>query len=95
MFLVFNTNNDKLKIYNSNNFIVFDDVCSVKYLKDDEYILIIIDKDIEENGIMRDYNFLFEEILISINVKMIITNVKSEKLQEITDFYKIPLIVIN
>ena len=95
MFLVFNTNNDKLKIYNSNNCIVFDDVCSVKYLKDDEYILIIIDKDIEENGIMRDYNFLFEEILISINVKMIITNVKSEKLQEITDFYKIPLIVIN
>lgn len=95
MFLVFNTESDKLKIYNEKNYIVFDDVCNVKYLKEDEYILIIIDKEFEENGIMRDYNFVFEEILISVNVKMIITNVDSSKLQEITDFYKIPLIVIK
>lgn len=95
MFIIFNTNNNKIKLYNADNCIIFDDICSLKYLENDEYILILIDSEVEENGVLKDYNFLFEEILISINVKSVITNTVSEKLHEITNFYKIPLIEIN
>ena len=96
MFIIFNTNEEKIKLHNAEDCIIFDDICNVKYLKDDDYILIIIDSVINEEGMLSNYDFVFEEILITLNVKMIITNIVSDKLRDITDFYKIPLVeVVN
>lgn len=95
MFIIFNTNSEKIKLYNAEDCIIFEDICNIKYLEDKDYILIIIDSDIDDNGVLQNYDFVFEEILITLNVKMIITNIVSEKLHEITDFYKIPLIELK
>jgi len=96
MFIIFNTNNEKVKLYNAEDCIVFEDICNIKYLENKDYILIVIDSDIDDDGVLKNYDFVFEEILITLTVKMIITNIASDKLRDITDFYKIPLIeVVN
>lgn len=95
MFVIFNGDNRKINLYNADGCVIFDDVCSLKYLNDDDYILILLDTVIEEDGSMKDYNFIFEEIIITINVKMIITNIENDKLKDISSFYKIPLIELK
>lgn len=61
----------------------------------DKTNIIIIDKiNINEEGIVEEYNYFFEEILISINVSLIIANQLNNKLLEIVDFHNIPLIIL-
>ncbi len=83
------------KIFNQDKSIVYlESICMLKRIKDKNNIIIIDNLSINDDGTVEELDFFFEEVLISIKVKLIITNTINQKLIDIVKFHQIPLIVI-
>jgi len=79
---------DKEVIYN-DNILYIEKACEVKDIEDEHNILILLDLDIDNNGVIKNHQFFLEEVVISIKVDTIISNTPNEKVKEICDFHKI------
>ena len=77
------------EIITNDNIVYLDSICKLKNINDDNNVLILIDLDIDNNGVIKNYNFFLEEVLITINIGTIISNTRNEKVEEICAFHKI------
>lgn len=69
-------------------------ICDLKQIKEKKNILLIDGTLLNDDGIIKDYNYFLEEVFISINILNVICINNSNKLQEICEFYKVNLINI-
>ena len=90
-------NNNKLILerFNKYKYILFDNICLLKKIKDKELEIILDCNYLNNDGTVEEYNFQLDEILISKNVKFIFAINPNEKISEICDFYNIPLIKLS
>ena len=77
------------EIIANDNIVYLDSICKLKNINDDNNVLILIDLDIDNNGVIKNYHFFLEEVLITINIGTIISNTRNEKVEEICAFHKI------
>lgn len=84
-----------LNFLNNEKFVVLKDVCELKHLHDEDYTVLLLDVDINEDGIIRELSCFFEEILITLRVLAVITTKANDKLREICSFHKISLLEIE
>lgn len=82
------------KKVNYKNIIFLDKICHLKKIKDKNNTLIIDCNLLDDNGIIKIYNYFLEEIFISININTIISINSNDKIKEICNFYKLELIDI-
>jgi len=92
MILIIDNREQKLDIKANDKLKVIDDLCKIKKFEQRPYALLLLDVEVDGEGIIKGYNYYFEELLISLDIIAIITTKTSQKLQEICDYYKIPLI---
>lgn len=76
-------------------FLVFKKICDVKTYGKEPYTIVLVDINVNDEGVVEKYNFMFEELIISLDVVTVITNKQSFKLQEICNYYKIPLLELK
>jgi len=77
------------EIINNDTIMYIDKPCNLKSIKDEKNTLILINLDIDNYGIIKNYQFFLEEVLITINVETIISNTPNDKVKEICDFHKV------
>jgi hypothetical protein len=77
------------EVIENENIVYLDNICKLKQINDDNNVLILIDLDIDNNGVIMNHHFFLEEVLITINVGTIISNTRNEKVEEICAFHKI------
>lgn len=95
IFLISNPEKKHLKLFNAENKIVFlDSLCLLKKVKDKNNTIIIDNININDEGIIEEFNYFFEEIIISISVSAIITNQLNKKILDISKFHDIPVIAL-
>ena len=87
-------NLSKVELNDPNKLIIFDSVCMLKNLTD-SYDLLLIDEQVNKEGLIKSKDIVFEEIIITIKVNKVISNVKSEKLENICNYHNIDLIYFN
>ena len=87
-------NLSKVELNDPNKLIIFDSVCMLKNLTD-SYDLLLIDEQVNKEGLIKSMDLVFEEIIITIKVNKVISNVKSEKLENICNYHNIDLIYFN
>ena len=87
-------NLSKVELNDPNKLIIFDSVCMLKNLTD-SYDLLLIDEEVNKEGLIKSKDIVFEEIIITIKVNKVISNVKSEKLENICNYHNIDLIYFN
>ena len=92
MILIINNKNKTPDIEANPNVIIFDELCKIKKYNQQPYVILLLDIEIDKDGILVGYDYFFEELLIMLDVVAIITTKYSEKLQELCHYYKIPLI---
>lgn len=95
MLLVIQNKESNTSIYGNENIVVLKSVCDLKTYRTGQYTILLVDIEIDENGVISKYNFAFEELIITLNVISIITNKSSSQLQNICNYYNIPLIELN
>ena len=97
LIIIYPSNNNKLILerFNKYKYILFDNICLLKKIKDKEIAIIIDCTCLNNDGIVNEYNFQFEEILISKKVEFIFAINPNEKITEISNFYDVPLIKLN
>ena len=78
-----------------DKFQIFKSICDVKTYREDTYTIVLVDINVSDDGVVEKYNFAFEELIVSLNVVTVISNKGSMKLQEVCNYYKIPLLVIK
>lgn len=89
MLLIIQNNMYNMNIIENHNVAILRSICDLKTYQACEYTILLIDVQIDENGIIVSHNFSLEEILISLNVVAIIANFKtksSKKSVTITKF---------
>lgn len=82
------------KKVNYKNIIFLDKICNLKKIKDKNNTLIIDCNLLDDNGIIKIYNYFLEEVFISININTIISINTNNKIKEICNYYKLELIDI-
>jgi len=88
-------NNEKdISIFNNKQFIQIKDICEIKELNESPYTVLLLDVAINDEGVIEEFNFFFEEIIITLDIIAVITNKENKKLREICDFHKISLLEI-
>jgi hypothetical protein len=93
MILILNHDRD-FNLYNNKQFIRLKDACDIKKLEDGQYTVLMLDTEINNEGIIEELSMFFEELIISVNVVAVITTKASEKLREICNFHNISLLEI-
>ena len=69
-------------------------ICNLKKIKENVELIFLNDITIDNNGIIKDYDFFLEEVLITKPIKIIIANFSNPKLEEICKHYKVELITL-
>ena len=87
-------NSSKVELNDPKKLIIFDSVCMLKNLTG-SYDLLLIDEEVNKEGLIKSKDIVFEEIIITIKVNKVISNVKSEKLENICNYHNIDLIYFN
>lgn len=77
------------EVKHNDNIIYIEKTCALKDIEDEHNILILLNLDIDNNGVIKNHQMFLEEIIISINVDTIISNTPNEKVKEMCDFHKI------
>lgn len=95
MVLIINDKENKLEGVNWPNLVIFDDPCKVKTYKRGSYVVVMLGASVEDDGKLSGYDYMFEELLITLDVIAIITTADSEKLAELCEHYHIPLISVR
>lgn len=95
IFIISKQESNLHKLFNQNKSVTYlESLCSLKRIKDKHNIIIIDNITVNSEGIIEDFNYFFEEILISIKIDAIISNTVNSKLLEIAKFHNVPLIII-
>ena len=82
---------DTSKYVDKKDYIILNSICELKFYKG-VYNLILDDVIINEEGYIEGRDISLDEILISIDVRRIISNNINDKLLEIGRYYKIPIL---
>lgn len=85
-------NADNLNLFNNQAFIELKDICQIKTFKEEPYTILLLNTKIADDGMVENFNFFFEEILITLSVVAVMTNTKSDKLREVCNFHQISLL---
>ena len=90
MKIVLGEKNDKtLKFAEKNKAIFADEMCAIKFIKEEVEVFIPFSK-ILNNGIVENTKIYFEELLITLDVKKVYYQYPSNSyLEELTAFYHI------
>jgi len=83
-----------INLFNNQYFVVLKDLCEIKHLDDKEYTVLLLNIKINEDGLLEDFHYFFEEIVITLKVVAVITDHPHEKLREICAFHNISLLEI-
>lgn len=97
MLIIISKNTPTEHFYNDkkNKDILFlDKVCHLKNIKDKYNILIINCELLNDNGIVKYYNYHIEEVLITIPINKVIAYNSNDKIKEICNFHNKQLINI-
>lgn len=86
--------NNKTNCPNHPYVVHLNKICDLKYICDLHNVIILDNITINEEGVITQFELFFEEILITVVVDVIISNTDSKKLQEISQYYNIPLIIV-
>lgn len=81
-------------IIEDKNIIILEKVCSLKYVKNKNNIILIGDISLNDEGLVEELNYYLDEIFISIDIDLVLTMKYNKKLEEICAFYDIKLINI-
>ncbi|MCI5938964.1 MAG: hypothetical protein SOU07_02300 [Bacilli bacterium] len=81
-------------IIEDKNIIILEKVCSLKYVKNKNNIILIGDISLNDEGLVEELNYYLDEIFISIDIDLVLTMKYNKKLEEICAFYGIKLINI-
>ncbi|MCK9537358.1 MAG: hypothetical protein M0R05_07265 [Bacilli bacterium] len=92
MILIINNKDKLLDIEADPRLIVFEDLCKIKKFNQEPYVILLLDVEIDKAGILSGYVYLFEELFITLDIVAVISTKHSKKLQELCQYYKIPLI---
>ena len=92
MILIIQDEKSKLRFNDCSKFIQFKSICNVKTYSNIPYTILLIDININDEGVVEEFNFLFEELLISLDIVAVISNRYNNKLNEICSDYRVPLI---
>lgn len=84
--------NDLITKYKNNNFLFLNTPCNIKKIKGRNNVLLIDSVSITNEGLIEEYNILLDELFISKDFMLVITNLTSQKLIEECKFYKVTLI---
>ena len=84
-----------INLLNNEKFIVLNDICEIKHLQAEPYSILLLNVTIDDEGIIKEFNYYFEEIIISLDIVAIITTKPSKKLREICDFHHLSLLEVN
>ena len=82
---------DTSKYVDKKDYIILNSISELKFYKG-VYNLILDDVIINEEGYIEGSDISLDEILISIDVRRIISNNINDKLLEIGNYYKIPIL---
>ena len=69
-------------------------ICDLKRVKGDNHSLILFGVELDEYGVISEYKYFLEEVIISVPIKEILTNIDSDKLREICSFHNLKLYYI-
>lgn len=95
MVLIIQDENTNVKFNDPYKFVFLKSACDLKTYRNGSYIIMLINIDVDDEGIVEKYDFHFEELIASLNVIAVITNKDSEKLREICTYYKLSLLQMN
>lgn len=82
----------KIKILGNVNYKFMKNFCNLSDYKDMKNILVLYNLKIDNKGIIKEYNYVLEEIFITLPIELLITNKCNAKLKEICSYYKIPIL---
>jgi hypothetical protein len=82
------------EITNNENINYLVKVCHLKNIKSESNCIVLIDVNIDDEGVVTDYDFFLEEVIITIPIDTIICNFDNKKVREICDFHKLNLLII-
>lgn len=96
LIIIYPQKNDKcfLRRFKENEYIKLKDVCELKKIKDKELIILINCECLGDDGIIKDYNFMIDEIFIIRKIRFVISINSNKKIEEVTSFFNVPLINI-
>ena len=77
----------------NENHITINSICDLKNFRQEEAI-IVLNEELDDNGFVKDTDIYFEEILITMNVKIILAKKVNNVLLNIVSYHKVPLIMV-
>lgn len=84
----------KIKLYGNIKYKYMDNFCNLSEYNDENNILILYNINVNKRGIIKKYDYVLEEVFITLPINLVITNKCNNKIKEICKFYKIPLLKI-
>lgn len=81
-------------VIEDKNIIILEKVCSLKYVKNKNNIILVGDISINNEGLIEELNYYLDEIFVSIDIDIVLTMKNNKKLEEICTFYGVKLINI-
>lgn len=75
----------------STNYIYLNSVCELKFFKD-EYDLLLYDVQVNNDGTIEEFGLSLDEVLITVKINHIYSNLINDKLIEIGNYYHIPVL---
>lgn len=79
---------------NNDTFYYLNNICNLKKIEAKMEVMILNNLTLDNNGIIKDYDFFLEEVLITKPIKTIVANFYHDKLEEICQYHQITLIYL-
>ncbi len=95
MVLIISDRENNIRSDGNPNLVIFDGPCKVKTYKEGPFVILLLGARVEEDGRLSGYDYLFEELLLTLEVIAVIATEKSQKLIEICSRYHVPLIEVG
>lgn len=83
-----------IKLYGNIKYKYMDNFCNLNEYNDKNNILVLYNITINKKGIIKKYDYVLEEVFITLPIDLVVTNKCNNKLKEVCDFYKIPILKI-
>ena len=85
----------KIEVFGDIEYKVFDNFCNLsEFSETKNNQLILKDIRINKDWFGKEYDYLLEEVFVTLNIDLVISNRKCDKLKEICKFYKIPVVFV-